>query len=39
MKKKVLIVGGSSKIGKNLINTLDKKSYQIYSTFNKNINI
>jgi len=37
MKKKVLIVGGSSKVGKNLINTLDKKSYQIYSTFNNNM--
>ena len=24
MKKKVLIIGGSSKVGKNLINTLDK---------------
>ena len=36
MKKKILIVGGSSKVGRTLINNLDKKKYSIQSTYYKN---
>jgi len=33
MKKKILLIGGSSKVGKSLINVLDKKKYDIHSTY------
>ncbi len=36
MKKKVLIVGGSSLIGKSLIKYFNKNSYKIYTTYNRN---
>ena len=36
MKKKILIVGGSSKVGRALIKNLDKKIYFIHSTYNNN---
>ena len=36
MKKKILIIGGSSKVGRTLINNLDKKIYSIHSTYFKN---
>ena len=34
--KKILIVGGSSNIGRELIKKLSKKNYEIFITFNKN---
>ena len=34
-KKKILLVGGSSKVGISLIENIDKKKFQIYSTYNK----
>ena len=34
-QKKILIIGGSSKVGNSLINNIDKKDFQIYSTYNK----
>lgn len=37
MKKKILIVGGSSYVGRSLIKHLNKKVFNIYSTYNKNI--
>lgn len=36
MKKKILLIGGSSKLGQNIIKKLDKKKFNIYSTYNKN---
>ena len=36
MKKKILLVGGSSKVGRALIKNLDKKIYFIHSTYNNN---
>ena len=36
MKKKILLIGGSSKLGQTLIEKLNKNEYEIYSTFNKN---
>ena len=36
MKKNILIVGGSSYIGRKLIKLIDKKKYNIYFTYNEN---
>ena len=37
--KKILLIGGSSKVGKSIINHIDKNNYKIYSTYNtKKIN-
>ncbi len=36
MKKNILLIGGSSDIGKNVIKLIDKKKYKIYSIFNSN---
>jgi NAD(P)-dependent dehydrogenase (short-subunit alcohol dehydrogenase family) len=36
MKKNLLLVGGSSDIGSDLINLIDKKKYNIYYTYNSN---
>ena len=33
MKKKILLIGGSSKVGQSLIDVLDKKKYDIHSTY------
>jgi len=35
MKKKILLIGGSSKVGSKLIEKLDQKEFQIYSTYFK----
>ncbi len=35
IKKKILLVGGSSKLGISLINNIDKNKFQIHSTYNK----
>ena len=35
MKKKILLIGGSSKVGQCMINNLDQKKYLIYSTYFK----
>ena len=35
MKKKILLIGGSSKVGQCIINNLDQKKYLIYSTYFK----
>ena len=35
MKKKILLIGGSSKVGNSIIKNLDKKNFQIHSTYNK----
>ena len=35
-KKKILIVGGSSNVGRELIKRLNKDNYEIFITFNKN---
>ena len=36
MKKNLLLIGGSSDIGSDLINLIDKKKYNIYYTYNSN---
>tara|TARA_B100001121_G_C18593200_1_gene575692 strand:- start:406 stop:1086 length:681 start_codon:yes stop_codon:yes gene_type:complete len=36
MKKKVLLIGGSSKLGTSIIKKLNKKNYNIISTYYKN---
>ena len=35
-KKKILIIGGSSNVGRELIKRLNKDNYEIFITFNKN---
>ena len=34
-QKKILLIGGSSKVGTSLINNIDKNYFQIHSTYNK----
>lgn len=36
LRKKILILGGSSDISKELINKIDKNKYNIYLHYNKN---
>ena len=34
-QKKILLIGGSSKVGVSLINNIDKNEFKIYSSYNK----
>ena len=38
-KKKVLIIGGSSSLGISLTDSFLRKNYQIFSTYNRNIEL
>ena len=35
MKKKILLIGGSSKVGKSIINNIDHKEFEVHSTYNR----
>jgi len=35
MKKKILLVGGSSKLGLSIINKINQKEFDIFLTYNK----
>ena len=35
MKEKILLIGGSSKVGESIIKIINKSKYNIFSTYNK----